>query len=435
MTATVGSCIRSYPKWPRQITHCSSTRTSGTFLDMAGGRSNSQGADSFTSTEMSRRSVLRWSGTAGIIAVGASVVAGCAADIPESAGADANGVVTLPGFVSRKIAVAGEPVAGTGFEFRAFPDGAATFVDKAVPGGWYLAVNHEIPGAGGVSSIRFAPDGTIVDAFSICADTGLNCAGGATPWGTWLTGEEFDWGHIWECDPTGAKSAVRLRSMGGFCHEAAAVAKDDRVYLTEDRPDGGFYRFTPETPGDLSKGLLEIATGAESKGPVTWVKVPNPDPGILQTLCRNQVPNTMSFSGGEGIATLGDLVWFSTKRDERIWQYDLRTESVELRYQAGGSSALSGVDNLWIDTRSEALFVAEDGGNMEVVMLRPDNTLLPVVQLPGQDISEITGPCFSPDGQRLYFSSQRAPVGDLGLPLGITYEVTGPFDDLLGRTA
>lgn len=365
--------------------------------------------------------------------MGVNFATGCVADIPDGVGADANGVVTLPGFTSRKIAVAGKPVAKTGFEFRAFPDGAATFVDNEVEGGWYLAVNHEIPGVGGVSSIRFAPDGTIVDAFSICADTGLNCAGGATPWGTWLTGEEYDWGHIWECDPTGAKRAVRRRAMGAFCHEAAAVAKDGRVYLTEDRPEGGFYRFTPASPGNLDKGLLEIATGSPDKGKVTWVKVPNPDPVVMETLCRNQVKNTMTFDGGEGIATLDNLVWFSTKGDDRIWQYDLTTESVEMRYQAGGSSVLSGVDNLWIDKRSGALFVAEDGGNMEVVMLRPDNTLLPVVQLPGQDHSEITGPCFSPDGQRLYFSSQRAPVGDVGLPLGITYEVTGPFDALLGR--
>jgi len=94
---------------------------------------------------------------------------------------------------------------------------------------------------------------------------------------------------------------------------------------------------------------------------------------------------------------------------------------------------LSGVDNLWLDQGSGALLIAEDGGNMEVVMLRPDNSALPVIRLPGQNGSEVTGPCFSPDGTRLYFSSQRATVGKLGLPLGITYEVTGPFDELLAR--
>lgn len=340
----------------------------------------------------------------------------------------------LPGFTSRIIATAGERVPGTRFRYRAFPDGAATFADAEVPGGWYLAVNHEIPAVGGVSSIRFAPDGTVVDAFSICKDTALNCAGGATPWGTWLTCEEYDWGHVWECDPTGARPAVRRRAMGAFAHEAAAVATDGRIYLTEDRSDGGFYRFTPVAPGDLSAGLLEIATGDVADGRISWVEVPDPDPRFPSPLCRHQVRDTMRFDGGEGIATLGGSVWFTTKGDDRIWEYDLATSTVVLRYQAGGSSTLSGVDNLWVDPSTSNLFVAEDGGDMEVVLLRPDNTTLSVARLPDQDISEITGPCFSPDGQRLYFSSQRGPAGPAGAPLGVTYEIAGPFDELLGRT-
>jgi len=383
---------------------------------------------------VSRRTMLRWSGTAGMLAVGASITQACAPSTTTDPRADANGLILLDGFTSRIIARAGAPVLGTAFEFRAFPDGAATFVDAAVPGGWYLAVNHEIPFAGGVSSIRFAPDGRIVEARSICSDTGINCAGGATPWGTWLTCEEFDRGHVWECDPTGAVPQRRHRAMGAFAHEAAAVASDGRVYLTEDRPDGAFYRYTPTVPGQLDEGLLEVATGAGPVGPVTWVEVPDPDPELFATSCRRQVPGTIEFDGGEGIATLGDLVWFTTKGDDRIWQYDVVGSAISLRYQAGAPSTLGGVDNLWVDQASGALFVAEDGGDMEVVMLQPDDSAVSVIRLPDQEGSEVTGPCFSPDGQRLYFSSQRARTGDLGLPLGITYEVTGPFDELLGRT-
>lgn len=377
--------------------------------------------------------MLRWSGTAGMMAVGAVVTQACVPG-PPVRGQDANGVVLLPDFRSRIIATSTQDVPGTNFEYRAFPDGAATFVDAEVPGGWYLTVNHEIPAIGGVTSLRFAPDGQVVDAFSICKDTALNCAGGATPWGTWLTCEEYDWGHVWECDPTGVEPARRRRAMGAFAHEAAAVAVDDRIYMTEDRKDGGFYRFTPVAPGDLSDGLLEVATGDVADGAVTWVEVPDPDPGAFDTLCRKQVRSMMGFDGGEGIATLGDSVWFTTKGDDRVWLYDIATSSVSIRYQAGGSSTLSGVDNLWVDAQSRNLFVAEDGDDMEVVMLRPDNSLLTVARLPNQDFSEVTGPCFSPDGQRLYFSSQRGPGGPTRLPLGVTYEVTGPFDELLGRT-
>ena len=126
-------------------------------------------------------------------------------------------------------------------------------------------------------------------------------------------------------------------------------------------------------------------------------------------------------------------MWFTTKGDNRIWQYDDATSSLSIRYQGGGASTLSGVDNLWVDERSGCLVVAEDGGDMQVVAIKPDNTAIVVAQVLGQGGSEITGPCFSPDGQRLYFSSQRAPIGDLGVPLGITYEIRGPFDRLMGR--
>jgi secreted PhoX family phosphatase len=127
-------------------------------------------------------------------------------------------------------------------------------------------------------------------------------------------------------------------------------------------------------------------------------------------------------------------VWFTTKGDERIWEYDIATSTVSLRYQAGGSSDPVGRRQpLGRRAHPRTLFVAEDGGDMEIVMLRPDNSATSVVRLPNQEISEVAGPCFSPDGQRLYFSSQRGPAGPARLPLGVTYEVTGPFDELLGR--
>ena len=386
---------------------------------------------------VSRRGLLKWSGAAGMLAVVGTVDACAPTTAPGTAGADANGLLLRPGFSSRIIAEGGSRVAGTGHTFPVFPDGAATFVDPAVPGGWYYTVNHEIPfGSGGVTSIRFAPDGTIVDAYPICEYTSLNCAGGRTPWGTWLTCEEFDGGRVWECDPTSPRSAVPRPALGAFQHEAAAVASDDRVYLTEDKPDGAFYRFTPDTPGDLSSGRLEVATGTTNVGVVAWAAVP--DVSAESGPIRKQVPGTLRFDGGEGIDTRGDTVWFTTKGDNRVWQYDIATSTVSLRLQAAGDTILSGVDNLLVDRlgAGDTLLVAEDGGDMQVVMIRPDNTLEAVVQVIGHPGSEITGPTFSPDGQRLYFSSQRGPVSN-GLPIapmgGVTYEITGPFDQLLSR--
>ncbi len=394
---------------------------------------------------ISRRRLLTWSGTAGMLAVSAAVTQACAPPtVPGSTTTstpgttsttlpqvlDPNGLLLFPGFSSRIIARGSEQVAGTGHTFRWHPDGAATFPDPAVPGGWYLTVNHETT-SGGVTSIRFAPDGSIVDAGSICSGTVYNCAGGATPWGTWLSCEEFDTGRVWECDPTGSAPAVAHDLMGRFSHEAAAVAADGRVYLTEDKWSGGFYRFTPDTPGDLSSGVLEVATGPSPTGPVTWQPVPDPLATTVPT--RSQVPSTIGFDGGEGIDTSGSDVWFTTKYDKRVWHHDITAQTIDLRYQ-GGAGVLDGLDNLCVDQASQTLFIAEDDGNQELVVIRPGDTVEAVIRVPDQPDSEITGPCFSPDGQRLYFSSQRAPVGASAVPAGVTYEVVGPWDEYLGRS-
>jgi secreted PhoX family phosphatase len=81
---------------------------------------------------------------------------------------------------------------------------------------------------------------------------------------------------------------------------------------------------------------------------------------------------------------------------------------------------LTGVDNIAV-TPGGDLVVAEDGGNMELVVLSPLGTAAPLLRIIGQAGSELAGPAFSRGGDRLYVSSQR------GDGLGITYEVTGPF--------
>jgi len=78
---------------------------------------------------------------------------------------------------------------------------------------------------------------------------------------------------------------------------------------------------------------------------------------------------------------------------------------------------LTGVDNVTV-SRSGDVFVAEDGGDMQVVILSPEGEVAPFLQIFVEG-SELTGPGFSPDGRRFYFSSQRNP--------GRTYEINGPF--------
>ena len=363
-----------------------------------------------------------------VLVVGARAGAQGATDGPYGplAGApDANGLLLPEGFTSRVIARSLQPVEGTGYEWPAFPDGAATF--PADDGGWFHVVNSEIPveGDGGASTIRYDADGNVVDAYRILGGTSQNCAGGPTPWGTWLSCEEWDGGLVWECDPATPDSGTALPALGAFHHEAAAVDPDNEVvYLTEDEPDGAFYRFTPTAYPDLSDGVLEVAS-VDPDGAVTWYEVPDPSGARERTAL--QVPEVTHFDGGEGCWFADGTVWFTTKGDDHVRSYDAATATMAVVYD--GTGLLRGVDNITVEAGSGDLYVAEDGDDMQVVAITAEGDVVPVVQVVGEELpaeaapSEVTGPVFSPDGTRLYFSSQRG-----GNPqVGITYEVTGPF--------
>src|SRR5690606_19321541 len=109
-----------------------------------------------------------------------------------------------------------------------------------------------------------------------------------------------------------------------------------------------------------------------------------------------------------------------------VWAYEIASARLSVRYDAATveSAVLTGVDNLEVSREGDVL-VAEDGGDMQIVVLAPDGAVMPLLQVTGHYGSEITGPAFSPDGRRLYFSSQRGAFG-FRTP-GMTYEITGPF--------
>jgi len=362
---------------------------------------------------------------------------------------DENGLLLPEGFTSRIVGVAGEPVGDTDQRWHLFPDGAATFATD--DGGWIHTCNSEVfsfmlADAGGVTAVRYDRDGKITDAYPILEGSNSNCAGGPTPWGTWLSCEENfeEKGRVWECDPTGKKEAVAHPAMGLFSHEAVAVDEaTETLYLTQDHPLGLFYRFTPSKYPDLSEGKLEAAV-VDADGAVTWAEIA--DPSATTAATRDQAPTATRFSGGEGCWAHDGIVFFTTKGDHSVHAIDIAAQHHEVIWKGEPDrlgvegAVLSGVDNLTVDAGTGDLYVAEDGANMEVVMITAQGVVAPFVRVaePGHEGSEVTGPCFNPSRDRLYFSSQRGPtpkkVAEIlpGVAMdaavgGITYEISGPF--------
>ena len=350
------------------------------------------------------------------------------------------------GFSVRQLARTGErPVPGSDYVWHQDPDGGATF--PMDDGGWVYVSNAEVKAwrQGGVGALRFNAAGELIDSYPICTGTTNNCAGGPTPWGTWLTCEEIDEGLVYECDPTGQKLAVPVPALGVFKHEAAAVDPVHRhIYLTEDVEDGNFYRFVPDHypeggRADLRSGRLEVAVVAGDDPlqtrPVEWRPVPNPMPRLggedlarREPATRYQVPGAETFDGGEGCWYHAGIVYFTTKGDNRVWALDTNRNTLDLIYDKHSEQAfnpgIDDVDNLTVSAGGDVL-VAEDGSEMRLVVVGPEVQPFELVNVIGQRGSEICGPAFCPNGERLYFSSQRGVAGDH--TDGRIYELRGPF--------
>ncbi len=256
-------------------------------------------------------------------------------------------------------------------------------------------------GGGGTTTLVINPaTRELVRDFISLNGTTVNCAGGPTPWNSWLTCEEttvgptqgWDEPHGYVFDvPAGANSpvdAIPFPAMGRFSHEAVAV--DPRtwiVYETEDNGNNsGFYRYVSRRPGRLAEGELEMLAidGAPNydtrtdqvlgqKLPVTWVGIPDPDPAAAET-DQSAVFFQGFAAGGARFARL-EGCWYgqrsifivSTNGGNagvgQVWEYRPRGRdkgTLTLVFESPSEMVLDGPDNITVNPHG-GLVLCEDG--------------------------------------------------------------------------
>ena len=314
----------------------------------------------------------------------------------------------------------------------------------------------------------------LVDEFVSLAGTCVNCAGGPTPWGSWLSCEETvrglragylrPHGYIFEvpASATGPVDPLPLRAMGRFEHEAAAVdPATGIVYETEDQdyePDevvgSGFYRFIPNQVGVLSAGgrlqMLAITgrPGAEmARGqtvgavfPVHWVDIDDPDPADAEenpmaVFRQGHAKGAASFDRLEG-AWYGDggIYIVSTSggsaRCGQVFHYRPTSDDageLTVVFESVSTRMLDAPDNIVVSPRGGVVLCEDGTGDHYIRGLNRDGQIFNLVHAP-DPVGEYAGTCFSPDGRVMFFNVQGSPTVD-GSRSSTTYAMWGPWGD------
>ena len=359
-----------------------------------------------------------------------------------------------------------------------------------------LVRNHEITLAGeplggrpaydrlaaaGTTTLRFdAKRGEWLDSRASLAGTFANCAGGATPWGSWLSCEEAvidldgrlgprfgnrratlekTHGWIFEVPAGGNDDPQPLKALGRFRHEAVAVdPRDGILYETEDNlPWSGVYRFIPGKTGDLSAGRLQMMAVAgradlASQVPrdtwldVDWVDIDDPEaghnPGRLDSAAvytQGKRAGGTSFRRPEGCWYEAGLVYLTdtTGGDAgcgQVFAFDPLEQRIRLVFESPDRELLDHPDNVCA-TPGGGLLLCEDRPRrvQRVSALTRDGELM---QFAANNVvlqeeinghrgdfrsKEWAGACFSPDGRWLFVNIQGP---------GISFAITGPWSEI-----
>ena len=325
------------------------------------------------------------------------------------------------------------------------------------------AATYDPTASGGTTTLVFDPDaGALVESYASLSGTIRNCAGGPTPWGSWLTCEEttaisangLRHGYVFDVPSAGKGEAVPLTAMGRFSHEAVAIdPATGIVYLTEDAGNSALYRFVPDRPGDLTAGRLEamalegtastaLWTTGQQAQVAAWVPIGNPDPGPTE-------PSTWAQASPQGAARIvrGEGAWYGNgvvyvvstsggpAGQGQVFAYDPVADSFRALFVSPGAGTLNAPDNICVSPRG-GLVLCEDGNGLEYLHgLTPGGEIFPFAEnavvvpsggVPGKAAapgtytsSEWCGAVFEPKNGNWLFANLQSP--------GITFAITGPW--------
>lgn len=400
---------------------------------------------------------------------------------------DPGGILDLPeGYSYRVFSSVGEPM-DDGFVVPAAHDGMAAF---AGPDGRTILVrNHEVnagrphehgpygadgrgldnidrsmvydpgttglPALGGTTTIVYNTATQEMERHYLSlTGTIRNCAGGPTPWGSWITceettitaGDDFvnDHGYNFEVPATpdaGLVSPVPLKAMGRFNHEAVAVDPETGiVYQTEDRHEGLIYRFIPTVPGRLAEGgtlqalavvdrpaldtrnwdSLEVAVG--QKLLVEWMDVDNVEAPEDDLRFRGFGAGAARFARGEGMWHGNDAIYFActnggSNKSGQVWKYEPSTETLELFVEPNDIEIVAFCDNLTVAPWGDLILCEDRDDGARLIHVTPDGECSTFARN-AYTTSELAGATFSPDGSTLFVNIQLD---------GRTLAITGPW--------
>lgn len=323
----------------------------------------------------------------------------------------------------------------------------------------HVAGDYDPNAVGGTSVVLVSPeDRSVIGSWISSSGTVRNCAGGVTPWGTWITVEENEdlpgssatksHGWAFEVDPYaplggGTPRQVRLTNLGRFNREAVVIDPATRVvYQTEDAGDGLFYRFVPDgsvadfgayatAPGKLQAASIPGLTNANAAvvgaayEPV-WLDVPDPDGEPVKVRHQSYSGDPTRFFRGEGAwwSEVEKAAYFdctgggSSGHYGQIWRYAPATNNLTLVYQSNDQNVLEMPDNLLVLPWGD-IMLCEDGSGQDYLRILTRSGK--IIDFARNNVSEFAGACFSTSPDTLYVNIQGA---------SITLAIWGPWQTL-----